>query len=128
MDVFKSTTVGDLQVIAEAVAEHAPELLSRTEKALGILLRGKCARVAGDLFEVLASDDGGSYRVDLAAQSCDCKDFAHRAPIHRGKRWCKHLIAARILARLEARTRPSARAARVTAFRRRARRPMRRAA
>ena len=55
MDITKSTSLNDLQVIAEAVAAHAPELLSRTEKALGILLHGKCARVDGDVFEVLAS-------------------------------------------------------------------------
>ena len=80
------------------------------------------------MFEVLASDDGGSYRVDLAAWCCDCKDFEHRAPEHRGRRWCKHIIAARVLGKLEARRRPSARRARVATFRRATRRLNRKAA
>ena len=123
-DVFHRTSLSDLRMVAEAVAEHAPELLSRTEKALGILLSGKVARVSGDVLEVLAGDDRGSYRVDLAEQSCDCPDFRHRGVEHRGRRWCKHLIAARILTKLQARKRPGARQARVASFRRHVRRPV----
>ena len=117
-DLYHSTTLSDLRLIADAVAAHAPELLSRTEKALGILLSGKVARIDGDAFEVVSADCEGSYRVDLAAHACDCKDFEHRAPEHRSRRWCKHLLACRFLVTLERRApRTASRSARIATCR-----------
>jgi hypothetical protein len=116
-DVLKSSTLAELQrLVADATAK-APELGTRPEKAAVILLAGKCSPLGGDAYEVVNSDGDGAYRVDHAAGTCDCPDYAHRAPVVKGAKLCKHRLAVLFLRRLERPRLPSVRAARLSTFR-----------
>jgi hypothetical protein len=111
------STIGELaRLVADATAK-APELGTRPEKAAVILLAGKVAPLAADAYEVVNSDGDGAYRVDHAAGTCDCPDYAHRAPTVKGAKLCKHRLAVLFLRRLERPRRPSARLERVRRFR-----------
>ena len=130
MDVSKSTTLADLAALVARAAGHGPELAARAEKAAAILLSGKVAEVAPDLYEVVSSAGADAYVVMHDLGMCPCPDFRHRAPVVNGAKLCKHRLAVLFLRKLgRPVSRPSARAERVAPFRRRvAGRPARRAA
>ncbi len=121
-------TLADLQAVVTRVGERCPALAGRAARAGILLVGGAVKPIRPDVYEV-AGSSGQRYAVDLLAETCSCPDFEHGAPEYKGLRWCKHLLAARILTKLQARKRPGARQARVAPFRRGgARRPVRTAA
>jgi len=115
-------TISQLAELVHGIAERAPLLEARTEKAATILLRGKVSPIAIDAYQVTGTD-GESYTVDYRAQTCTCPDFQHRAPEYSGARWCKHRLAVVLLRKLGRPTRRVAlRRDRLSPFRRPARR------
>lgn len=129
-DGFYSTTLSDLStLVARAIRQH-PELEERCIRAAGILLLGRVRHIGADMYEALGADDA-RYAVDQLAETCECRDFQHRAPVVNGSKCCKHRIAAYFLQELGRRAlaRRSRRLARVRSSRRREiRRGTRRAA
>jgi len=128
LDGTHRTTLEQLQDLITTIAERAPLLEARTEKAATILLRGKVSPIATDAYQVTGTD-GETYTVDHRAQTCTCPDFQHRAPEYSGARWCKHRLAVVLLRKLGRPTRRVAlRRDRLSPFRRPARRLTRKAA
>jgi hypothetical protein len=115
MDDMHRSTVGELHGLARNIVEQCPELEGRVARAVAILLLGKCSPISETTFEVLGTE-ATPYTVDVAAETCSCADFQHRAPEYKGAKWCKHRVSVCLLRKLGGR-RESARAARLSTFR-----------
>ena len=126
-DIYKGTTLGELYRLVTETVEQCPSLTDRAERAALILLIGKVVPLGDDFYSVTNSEGDGTYLVDQSAEKCACLDWTHRAPAFNGSRLCKHRLACLFLVKL-GRRRSSGRAARLSAFRRPARRLTRKAA
>ena len=127
---IQGTTIDQLQRLVSRIAVHGPEFAARAEKAVLIIMAGKLNPLGGDTFEVVGCEPA-PYVVDALAETCECKDFARRAPEYKGAGSCKHLLATLLYRHLSTRgeRRSRGRLARVATFRPGvARRPVRRAA
>ena len=135
---YESTTLFELQELVSNIGRKCPELASRAESAAGLILAGKVRPdpdTAPDAYLVTGSTDKSgatqAYRVDLAGD-CQCPDYEKRGIPYNGRRFCKHMLACLLVARLSRqaeRCRGATRSARLQAFRpRQTRRPARVAA
>ena len=134
----ESTTLFELQKLILNIGRKCPELASRAESAAGLILAGK-VRPDPDsgptsFFVTGSADKSGAtqaYRVDLAGD-CQCPDYEKRGIPYNGRKFCKHMLACLLVARLSRQAeqcRGAPRSARLEAFRhRQSRRPARVAA
>ena len=134
--VFQSTTLFELQKLVLNIGRKCPELASRAESAAGLILAGKVrpdpdSGPASFLVTGSADKTGAAeqvYRVDLAGD-CQCPDYEKRGIPYNGRKFCKHMLACLLVARLSQqaeRCHGTPRGSRLQAFRpRHTRRPAR---
>ena len=123
---FQSTSLGELQELVSNIGRKCPELASRAESAAGLILAGKVRpdpESGPASFLVTGSPDRSgatqAYRVNLAGD-CQCPDYEKRGIPYNGHRFCKHMLACLLVARLSRqaeRCRGAPRIARLQAFR-----------
>ena len=90
-------------VMAMAIAEVYPQLRSRVLRAVQLVTTDSIlpAKIDGQYRALSQSGTGEFYVVRLnGSLSCTCFDHLHRAPIVKGIRLWKHIVAAGIYRRL----------------------------
>ena len=104
--IFESSTLSELQELVLNIGRKCPELASRAESAAGLILAGKVSQDPDSgpaSFLVTGSPDKSgatqAYRVDLAGD-CQCPDYEKRGIPYNGRKFCKHMLACLLVARL----------------------------
>src|SRR6266487_3045549 len=134
-NLLQSITLSELQQLILNIGRKCPELASRAESAAGLILAGKVRpdpEAGASSFLVTGSADKSgvtqAYRVNLAGD-CQCPDYEKRGIPYNGRKFCKHMLACLLVARLSQqaeRCHGTPRGARLQAFRpRHTRRPAR---
>jgi hypothetical protein len=95
---FDHTSIQTLQTLVNAGKARHPELTSRIERALVVLLFRELERLPGGAWLIAGERADSAYTVAAGGTDCTCPDAAHRAPYG----LCKHRLAVRLLARAEA--------------------------
>ena len=129
-NLHQSSTLADLARLVEGVNRKAPELYARAVPGASLLLTGAISPdpESGPSAYRVRGSQAEPYTVDLAGD-CPYEDYRRRGVSYRGRKFCKHQLAAlfyRRLSELVSERRPSRRFALLRTYRpRRTARPAR---
>lgn len=93
--MLDGASAADLASQLRAFSRRGPAVAARAQKAAVLVLEGRVHFMDRHFETALVDGREDTYSVNLVLKTCTCPDWQQaRAPLVRGHRCCKHLIAA----------------------------------
>lgn len=96
LSILGSTTLQEIKEFVTTAKEKRPDLESRIDKALYLILMREFKVTSATTVEIQSEEYKDKFYTLTDGKTCTCHDFKHR-----GTAWCKHRLALLMVTRLE---------------------------